>query len=61
MQRWHVPWDHIENHWTDSQFYYLLAVVMEDAKEQARTRDPRRRGTSMREFTNRHLRAKGHK
>ena len=27
MQRWSIPFDHIENRWTDTQFFCLLAAV----------------------------------
>lgn len=29
MQRYHIPFDHIEEHWTMSQYLCLLTVMME--------------------------------
>ena len=27
MQRWGLPWEHIETHWTNSQYYMLAAAI----------------------------------
>lgn len=32
MQRWHVPFDHIENNWTELQFLCLLGAVKESER-----------------------------
>lgn len=37
MQRWHVSFDYIEEHWTPSQFFSLLAMVIEEGRERKRT------------------------
>ena len=51
MQRWHIPFDYMDSHWTPSHMVCLTAAVIENAKDDARDSKGGRRGKSMKQFT----------
>lgn len=36
MQRWGIPFDYVEEHWTPDQMVCLTAAIIENSKEEAR-------------------------
>jgi hypothetical protein len=36
MQRYHVPWDYMQEHWTYSQMFALYEVISESGRKKKR-------------------------
>jgi len=56
MQRWHIPFDYIDNHWTNTEFYHMVGAVIV-SERQARSKSKGTYRVSPSQMENRHARS----